>query len=131
MTPTCLQPVAQAAWLALALLVAPAAQADTVKIGFIDVLSGPFARAGEGSLAQLREVITQINARTAASDPKFEVVPFDNKGSPQESISVLKAVSDQGIRYITQGGGSGVAFCAVGRHHQAGRARAGKSYSVT
>lgn len=105
-----LQPVARAAWLAVVLLAAPVAQAETVKIGFIDVLSGPFARAGEGSLAQLREVITQLNAKTAASDPKFEVLPFDNKGSPQESISVLKAVSDQGIRYITQGGGSGVAF---------------------
>jgi branched-chain amino acid transport system substrate-binding protein len=86
------------------------AHAETVKIGFIDVLSGPFARAGEGSLAQLREVVAQLNAKSAASDAKFEVVAFDNKGTPQESINVLKAANDQGIRYITQGGGSGVAF---------------------
>ena len=39
----------------LALLAAlPAGATETVKIAFIDVLSGPFARAGEGSLAQLR-----------------------------------------------------------------------------
>ena len=31
--------------------------AETVKIGFIEVLSGPFAVAGEGSLKQLREVV--------------------------------------------------------------------------
>jgi branched-chain amino acid transport system substrate-binding protein len=37
-------------------------------------------------------------------------VPFDGKGSPQESVTVLKAATDQGIRYITQGGGSGVVF---------------------
>jgi len=105
------QPRARAAVLALGLLAAAmAAQAETVKIGFIDILSGPFARAGEGSLAQLREVVSQLNAKTAASDPKFEIVPFDNKGTPQESINVLKAANDQGIRFITQGGGSGVAF---------------------
>ena len=60
-----------------------AALAETVKIAFIDVLSGPFAAAGEGSLKQLREVVSQINAQATANDPKFEVVPFDGKGSPQ------------------------------------------------
>ncbi len=89
------------------------AAAETVKVAFIDVLSGPFAQAGEGSLKQLREVVLQLNARSAATDPKFEVVPFDGKGSPQESVTVLKSATDQGIRYITQGGGSGVAFALV------------------
>ena len=92
------------------LTTAAALAADVVKIGFIDVLSGPFAQAGEGSLKQLREVVLQLNARAAAGEPKFEVVPFDGKGTPQESVTVLKAATDQGIRYITQGGGSGVAF---------------------
>ena len=88
----------------------PAVAAETVKIGFIDVLSGPFAKSGEGSLAQLREVVLQLNASAGPKDPRFEVVPFDGKGAPQESVTVLKAATDQGIRYITQGGGSGVAF---------------------
>ena len=65
----------------------PAAAAETVKIAFIDVLSGPFARAGEGSLAQLREVVSQINAKAAPADPKFEIVPFDGKGTPQDRKS--------------------------------------------
>ena len=94
-------------------LAATGAQADTVKIAFIDVLSGPFAQAGVGSLKQLREVVAQLNAASGPKDPKFEVVPFDNKGSPQESVTALKAASDQGIRYLTQGGGSGVAFALV------------------
>ena len=92
---------------------AATAAAETVKVAFIDVLSGPFAQAGEGSLKQLREVVLQLNARSSATDPKFEVVPFDGKGSPQESVTVLKSATDQGIRYITQGGGSGVAFALV------------------
>ena len=110
--PTLLSNPLKAAALAVLALCAvlPASAAETVKIAFIDVLSGPFARAGEGSLAQLREVVSQINAKAGASDVKFEVVPFDGKGTPQESVTVLKAATDQGIRYITQGGGSGVAF---------------------
>jgi branched-chain amino acid transport system substrate-binding protein len=94
--------------------IAPFATAqEVVKIAFIDVLSGPFAQAGEGSLKQLREVVIQLNAKSAPTDPKFEVVPLDGKGSPQESVSALKSATDRGIRYITQGGGSGVAFALV------------------
>ncbi|MBT9505634.1 branched-chain amino acid ABC transporter substrate-binding protein [Rhodoferax sp.] len=88
----------------------PILHAEVVKIGFIEVLSGPFANAGKTSLNQLREVVTQLNAKSKPTDPKFEVVAFDGKGSPQESTTVLKAAVDQGVRYITQGGGSGVAF---------------------
>jgi branched-chain amino acid transport system substrate-binding protein len=102
----------------LALLVcifagASAQAAQTIKIGFIDVLSGPFALAGEGSLKQLREVVRQLNAKAGPQDPQFEVVPFDNKGTPQESVTALKLATGQGIRYITQGGGSGVAYALV------------------
>ena len=87
--------------------------AETVKVAFIDLLSGPFALTGQNSLKQLKEVVAQLNARTGPKDPKLEVVEFDNKGSPQESINVLKAATDRGIRFITQGGGSGVALALV------------------
>ena len=90
-----------------------AAAAETVKIAFIDVLSGPFSAAGEGSLRQLREVVVQLNASSLPTDPKFEVVPYDGKGTPQDSLTALQSASDHGIRYITQGGGSGVAFALV------------------
>ncbi|MDM0042178.1 branched-chain amino acid ABC transporter substrate-binding protein [Variovorax sp. J22G21] len=90
-----------------------ATAAETVKIAFIEVLSGPFAFTGQGSLNQLREVVTQLNATATPTDPKFEIVPLDGKGSPQESASALKMAYDQNIRYVTQGGGSGVAFALV------------------
>ena len=96
--------------LLLMLLLSSVAQAEVVKIGFIDVLSGPFAAAGKSSLDQLRAVVTARNAKAKPTEPQFEVVPFDGKGSPQESALMLKSASDQGIRYVTQGGGSGVAF---------------------
>jgi branched-chain amino acid transport system substrate-binding protein len=87
--------------------------AETVKIGFIDLLSGPFALTGQSSLKQLREVVIQLNAKAGPKDPQFEIVDFDNKGSPQESLNALKAANDRGIRFITQGGGSGVALALV------------------
>ena len=96
--------------LLLMLLLSSVAHAEVVKIGFIDVLSGPFAAAGKSSLDQLRAVVTARNAKAKPTEPQFEVVPFDGKGSPQESALMLKSASDQGIRYVTQGGGSGVAF---------------------
>ena len=64
-------------------------------------------------MKQLKEVVLQLNTKSGAADPKFEVVEFDNKGSTQESINMLKAASDKGIRFITQGGGSGVALTLV------------------
>jgi branched-chain amino acid transport system substrate-binding protein len=94
----------------LMLLLSGMAQAEVVKIGFIDVLSGPFAAAGKSSLDQLRAVVNARNAKVKPTDVQFEVVAFDGKGSPQESALMLKSASDQGIRYVTQGGGSGVAF---------------------
>ena len=96
--------------LALSLSTSSLVQAEVVKIAFIDVLSGPFANAGKSSLDQLRAVISARNTQLKPNEPQFEVVAFDGKGSPQESALMLKSASDQGIRYVTQGGGSGVAF---------------------
>ena len=49
---------------------APSGAAETVKIGFIDLLSGPFALTGQTSLKQLREVVLTLNATAGPNDPK-------------------------------------------------------------
>ena len=106
------------------LSVAPVcAQAQqTVKIAYIDPLSGAFANVGEQGLKQFQFVIDDINKRgLAGPGVRIEIVPFDNKVSPQESLSVLKKVVDGGIRYITQGNGSSVAGAlidAVDKHNE-------------
>ena len=49
------------------------------------------------------------------------MVPFDNKGSPQETLTALKQVIDQGIRYVVQGQGSGAALAlidAIDKHNE-------------
>jgi branched-chain amino acid transport system substrate-binding protein len=97
------------------------AQTGTVKIAFIDPLSGPFAPVGQNQLRAWQIVTDTANTKKWAGDVKFEMVPFDGKGSPQESLTVLKQVIDQGIRYVTQGNGSGVAIAlsdAIQKHNE-------------
>jgi len=98
------------------------AQQPTIKIAYIDPLSGAFANVGEQGLAEFRYTVERINARGGVlGGRKLEVVPFDNKTSPQESLNQLKRVIDQDIRFITQGNGSSVAGAlieAVNRHNE-------------
>jgi branched-chain amino acid transport system substrate-binding protein len=102
-------------------LLAGSAYAQTVKIAYIDPLSGAFANVGEAGLKQFQFVADDINKRNLTGGPKLEIVPFDNKTSPQESLNVLKKVIDSGIRIITQGNGSNVAGAlidAVDKHNE-------------
>jgi branched-chain amino acid transport system substrate-binding protein len=86
------------------------ATAQNIKIAYIDPLSGAFANVGEAGAAQFQMVIDDINAKGGVlGGRKLELVKFDNKTSPQESLIQFNAVTDQGIRYITQGNGSSVA----------------------
>jgi branched-chain amino acid transport system substrate-binding protein len=106
---------------AAATLVAFATHAQTVKVAYIDPLSGPFAQTGEQGLAEFRFTVERINQSGKLGKVKLEVVPFDNKVSPQESLNQLKRVIDQDIRFITQGNSSAVAGAlieAVNRHNE-------------
>ena len=101
-------------------LLSVAAHAETVKIAFIDPLSGPFAPVGQNQLKSFQTIADLATAQKWGGEHKFEVVGFDNKGSPQESLTQLKAVIDQGYRYITQGNGSGVGLAlldAINKHN--------------
>ena len=79
---------------------------QTVRIAFIDPLSGPMSDIGRNGL---RSWQFMAEAMSGAGGPRFVVAGFDNKGSPQESLNALKAAVDQGFSYIVQGNGSGVA----------------------
>jgi branched-chain amino acid transport system substrate-binding protein len=97
-----------------------AQKGETVKIAFMDPLSGPFANVGQNQLKSWQFAAEKLSAKNPAG-VKFEVVGFDNKGSPQESLNTLKAAIDQGFRYITQGNGSGAATAileAVAKHNE-------------
>lgn len=103
-----------------AAFIAPAAQADVVKVAFIDPLSGPFAPVGQNLLKSFQSVAEIANREKWAGGHTIEVAGFDNKASPQESLTVLKAAIDQGYRYVVQGNGSGAAGAlidAINKHN--------------
>ncbi|MCW5620681.1 MAG: branched-chain amino acid ABC transporter substrate-binding protein [Burkholderiales bacterium] len=105
---------------ALALALSPAS-AQTIKIGFIDPLSGPFANVGEQGLRGYQLVIAEINARGGVNGSKLEMVPLDSKANPQEALNALKQLTDQGVRYVVQGNSSAVAAAlsdGVAKHNQ-------------
>lgn len=94
--------------------------ADTIKIAYIEPMSGPLANVGDAGLKHFRYKIDKMNEEGGVLGRKFEVVPFDNKGSPQESLVILRKIADEGISYITQGNGSHVAsalITALNRHN--------------
>ena len=97
------------------------AQAQTVKIALIDPQSGLMAPVGLNQLHSWQYITDIANQKNWSGGPKLEIVGFDNKLSPQESLNVLKQVIDQGIRYILQGNGSSVAVAladAVAKHNE-------------
>ena len=109
---------------ALSLMIgASAAFAENVKIAFIDPLSGPFASTGTNGLHQFQfaaDYVVNQNGGVLGGD-QFEIVPFDNKISPKESLIQLQVAIDQGIRFIAQGNSSGVANAitdAVNKHNR-------------
>src|SRR5262245_62949668 len=105
--------------IAIACLAGPVS-AD-VKIAFIDPLSG--GAAATGILAQKTHqfYIDAINAAGGLNGEKLELLSFDNKVNPQESLIQLKRALDDGARYVVQGNGSSVALAitdAVLKHNE-------------
>ena len=100
-------------WLlgAAVVLSAFGAQAQTIKIAYVDPLSGGGATIGEHGLKQLQFLIETVNAKGGVlGGQKLEAVAYDNKGSPQESLVQVQKAIDAGVRFITQGNGSGAAI---------------------
>ena len=95
---------------AAAMAVATQAYAqDTIKIAYIDPLSGPGATVGEVGLKTFQFLADELNAKGGAGGKKFEILPFDNKTNPQESLVQAQKAVDAGARILTQGNGSSVA----------------------
>ena len=109
---------------ALSLVIgASAAFAENIKIAFIDPLSGPFASTGTNGLHQFEFAADyMVNDKGGLLDgQQMEVLAFDNKISPKESLIQLQVAIDQGARYVVQGNSSGVANAlteAIDKHNR-------------
>ena len=97
--------------MAVGVFISSSAFADTVKIAFIDPLSGPFATTGTIGLAEWKYAVeTLVNEKGGVlGGKKMEVVALDNKMDGKESLVQVQVAIDQGIRFIAQGNSSGIA----------------------
>ncbi|MDO9030305.1 MAG: branched-chain amino acid ABC transporter substrate-binding protein [Hydrogenophaga sp.] len=108
------------ATLSLTLLSAHAQKGETVKIALIDPQTGLMGPLGLNQMRSWQFFAEKFSATNPAG-VKFEMVAFDNKLSPAESLNAFKAALDQGVRYIAQGNGSSVAGAlieAVNKHNE-------------
>jgi branched-chain amino acid transport system substrate-binding protein len=104
-----------------AIAFAGASQAQNVKIAFIEGLSGPFGGVGQNQLKHFQYAAENFSGKTANSGVTVEIVPLDSKGSPQEALALLKKATDDGISFVSQGNGSGVAGVlvdAINKHNE-------------
>ncbi len=107
------------ATLSLTLSSAFAQKGETVKIAWIDPQTGLMGPVGNNQLKSW-QFFAEKFSKTNPAGVKFEVVGFDNKLSPAESVTAMQAAIDQGVRYLAQGNGSSVAGAlidAVNRHN--------------
>ncbi|WP_418128294.1 branched-chain amino acid ABC transporter substrate-binding protein [Variovorax sp. 375MFSha3.1] len=104
--------IAAAAVIAATATGAFAQKGETVKIAWLDPLSGLMAAVGTNQLKTLQFFAEEFNKKNAAG-VKFEIIGIDNKLSPQETTSALRSALDQGARYIVQGNGSGPALAII------------------
>ncbi len=116
-----LRTVALAATALSALALGAQAQDDTIKIGYIDPLSGAFANVGDSGLKHFTYAAEKINEAGGSAGKNLEIVGFDNKTDPKESLVQFQKAVDQGIRYIAQGNGTFGRLGADRRGRQAQR----------
>jgi branched-chain amino acid transport system substrate-binding protein len=96
--------------LALAGMLFAAPAAAQVKFAYIDPLSGGAASAGINAQKHMTYLVDRLNAAGGLNGEKVELISYDNKVDPQESLIALKKALDDGARFVFQGNGSSVAL---------------------
>ena len=82
---------------ALAVLAMPAGAEDSIRVAYIDPLSGAFANVGESGVHHFQFAMDQVNARGGVLGRKFELVPLDSKTNPQDTQIEDSANSSAGF----------------------------------
>jgi branched-chain amino acid transport system substrate-binding protein len=98
------------AFLVIGGLLLSASAAAQVKFAYIDPLSGGAASAGINAQKHMTYLVDRLNAAGGLNGEKVELISYDNKVDPQESLIALKKALDDGARFVFQGNGSAVAL---------------------
>lgn len=84
---------------------------SSIKLAYIDPLSGSAAVTGEHGARHFQYLVDKVNAAGGVlGGKKIELVLLDNKGTPQETLVQAQKAIDGGAKFIFQGFGSNVAL---------------------
>jgi branched-chain amino acid transport system substrate-binding protein len=90
-----------AAMVAATLLATTAQAAETLKLGFITVKSGPLKGPGEPAIAAVEIAVEEINARGGINGMMLEVIVFDSGSDPkQAALGARKLAQDDKVLAI-------------------------------
>ncbi|WP_249150330.1 branched-chain amino acid ABC transporter substrate-binding protein [Bradyrhizobium sp. JYMT SZCCT0180] len=95
--------------------------ARTIKLAFIDPLSGGMASITEAALNHFRFLIDKANATAALGEHRLQLDTYDNKLSTQDSVIQVQKAIDAGAEIVIQGNGSTVAAAIsdfVNKHNE-------------
>ena len=80
---------------------------NSIRIAAIEPLSGPYAAVGKDIIDSLEYWSEVINKNGGILDGrKIEIIPMDNAMKAEKTTELLRKAIDEGIRFVTQGGGS-------------------------
>jgi branched-chain amino acid transport system substrate-binding protein len=87
----------------------PGTAQETLKIGYVDPLSGGGASIGQIGMNQLNFIADEVNAKGGVNGKQVEIIGYDNQLNPQISLVQVQKAIDEGVQIIVQGNGSSVA----------------------
>ncbi|MGE5807697.1 MAG: ABC transporter substrate-binding protein [Nitrospirota bacterium] len=79
----------------IALSVAPAMAAGTIKVGAILSVTGPASFLGAPEAKTLEMLVSDINAKGGVNGTKIELIVKDSGGSPEKAVSLAKQLIDE------------------------------------
>ena len=83
---------------------------EPIRVALNAPLSGAFANIGDMYVKHSLLAIDRINRRGGMLGGRpFELVPMDNKNSPQEALLQFRQMTERGITFLVQGAGSHIA----------------------
>ncbi|MGH1469823.1 MAG: branched-chain amino acid ABC transporter substrate-binding protein [Cellvibrionaceae bacterium] len=99
------------------------AEDNTIKIAYLDPLSGAFSVTGYNGLYQFQFAIDELVNKKGGvlGGKKFELVSYDSQASPKEALLQLKRITGEGIRFVFHGNSSAVANAlsdAISKHNR-------------
>jgi branched-chain amino acid transport system substrate-binding protein len=90
-----------------------ATRADTIRIGYSEMLSGSFAQAGDQSMKAIQFSIDQVNARGGVIGRSLELITYDNKAQPAEALVSLQKMIDDNLSIVMNCGPSNIVAALI------------------